>query len=170
MHRDGFRAEHACVVTHALPDDATAEAIRALEAIATRYRVELVPLAENERAATRHGAPLPDSVGPRPPSARPADLPPSIEPEQEDPPRLAPAYDMTLEEFEQATPISPRRLHRQHVGILVALAVAVLLIALIVFDHRTTPCHVQIVAIPGSTGNIERCAPAGQHGGIVFNP
>jgi len=61
VHRDGFRAEHACVVTLAYPDGVPAAAA-ALERLAARYRVEAVPLSELERAASRHGSPLPESI------------------------------------------------------------------------------------------------------------
>jgi hypothetical protein len=32
-----------------------------------------------------------------------------------------------------------------------------LLVALVVFDHRSTPCHVQITRIPGTVGTVEQC-------------
>jgi hypothetical protein len=64
VHADGFRAEHACVVTLAHRVDADAATLAVLERIARRHRVELVALDELEQAASRHGTPLPDSLGP----------------------------------------------------------------------------------------------------------
>jgi hypothetical protein len=61
VHADGFRAEHACVVALAYPDSHP-DAGRALDPIATRYRVEIVPLSDLERAASRHGSPLPEEL------------------------------------------------------------------------------------------------------------
>jgi hypothetical protein len=64
IHRAGFRAEKACVVTLAHHDDERSEVIAALERVARRYRVELVALSDLEVAASRHGTPLPDSLQP----------------------------------------------------------------------------------------------------------
>jgi hypothetical protein len=61
VHADGFRAEHACVVAISYPDRRP-EALIALEPIAARYRADVVPLSDLERTATRHGAPLPETV------------------------------------------------------------------------------------------------------------
>ena len=65
VHGDGFRAAHACVVVLAYPALTRADEVRKLERVAGRYRVELVPLARLEEAASRHGSPLPDSVRPQ---------------------------------------------------------------------------------------------------------
>jgi predicted secreted Zn-dependent protease len=62
VHDTGFRAEYACVVT--LSYHGTADALTVLRAIASRYRVDLVTLAELEQAASRHGSPLPDDLRP----------------------------------------------------------------------------------------------------------
>src|SRR5439155_1374472 len=62
VHDDGFRAEHACVVSLAYHAAARPEALAVLERIARRYRVDLVPLDELEEAASRHGTPLPDDL------------------------------------------------------------------------------------------------------------
>jgi hypothetical protein len=64
VHGDGFRAEHACVVTLGYPPDTSPEARATLSRVAARYRVELVPLARLEEAASRHGTPLPDNLRP----------------------------------------------------------------------------------------------------------
>ena len=64
VHDDGFRAEHACVVSLAYHAAARPEALAVLERIARRYRVDLVPLDELEEAASRHGTPLPDDLRP----------------------------------------------------------------------------------------------------------
>lgn len=63
VHGPGFRAEHACVVTLAYPAGTGVEAMRTLERVAARYGVELVALDDLDRAASRHGSPLPDSLG-----------------------------------------------------------------------------------------------------------
>jgi hypothetical protein len=64
VHAAGFRAEHACIVTLAHHADARPAALLALERIARRYRVELVPLDDLEEAASQHGTPIPDDVRP----------------------------------------------------------------------------------------------------------
>ena len=73
VHQDGFRAEHACVVTLAHPIGASPETIAELQRIARRYRVECVPLDLLEQAASRHGTPLPDSLQPPPDSPEPGE-------------------------------------------------------------------------------------------------
>ena len=64
VHATGFRAEHACVVTIAHHPEVTQDARTTLERIANHYRVELVPIEDLEPAASLHGTPLPDTVGP----------------------------------------------------------------------------------------------------------
>lgn len=71
VHGEGFRAEHACVVTLAYAADAGSGALRTLERIARRYRVDLVSLDDLESAASSHGEPLPEDFGP-PPAPAPA--------------------------------------------------------------------------------------------------
>jgi len=71
VHDGGFRAEHACVVTLAYRGQTPADAMAALERIAARYRVELVPVGELEQAASRHGTPLPATLRPRPAESEP---------------------------------------------------------------------------------------------------
>jgi hypothetical protein len=65
VHATGFRAENACVVSLAYPPGIGVDAMRKLERVAERYRVELVPLDRLEEAASRHGSPLPDSLQPQ---------------------------------------------------------------------------------------------------------
>lgn len=64
VHNDGFRAEHACVVTLGYHEETSAQARAVLERIAARYRAELVPVGELVHAAQRHGSPLPDALRP----------------------------------------------------------------------------------------------------------
>ncbi len=66
VHPTGFRAEYACVVSLAYHPGADPEKRAALERIAHRYRADLVPVAELERAASRHGTPLPDTLPAQP--------------------------------------------------------------------------------------------------------
>ena len=97
VHRDGFRAEHACVVTLAYHPGTHPDALTTLEQIAARYRVELVPLAELEQAASRHGTPIPDSLRPPTGLPTPADLPQThVE--------IQRAPDATVEEVGSAPP------------------------------------------------------------------
>ena len=59
VHDDGFRAQYACVVAIAQPDDVTPAELAELAAIARRYRAELVPLDQFEPspAALAHRCP-----------------------------------------------------------------------------------------------------------------
>jgi hypothetical protein len=98
VHVDGFRAEHACVVTLAHHPDTHTDELTALERIAAHYRVELVPLSELEEAASKHGTPLPDTL--RPPIERPMpaeDPPPETE--------VAHAPDATSDEVRAPNPV-----------------------------------------------------------------
>jgi len=70
VHDDGFRAQYACVVAIAQPDDVTPAELAELAAIARRYRAELVPLDQLEAVAGRFGSPLPEDLRP-PPEAAP---------------------------------------------------------------------------------------------------
>jgi hypothetical protein len=97
VHKDGFRAEHACVVTLAYHPDTRADALEALSRIATRYRADLVPLDDLEQAASRHGTPLPDTLSPA--------ASPSTSEEESDPHiEIQPAPDATIEEVGNAPP------------------------------------------------------------------
>jgi hypothetical protein len=68
VHREGFRAEKACIVAlgyrHTRPEVAAV-----IERVAARYRAEAVPIDELEIAASRYGTPLPDSL--QPPTPKP---------------------------------------------------------------------------------------------------
>ncbi len=97
VHNDGFRAEHACVVTVAYHSQTEPHAIDALRRIAARYRADLVALDELEEAASRHGSPLPDTVGPPAPS-------PTLETEADPYIEIQPAPDASIEEVGNAPP------------------------------------------------------------------
>jgi hypothetical protein len=62
VHAAGFRAEYACIVALGYQQSAMRDTIAALARIASRYRVQLVPLTELEQVASRHGTPLPDTL------------------------------------------------------------------------------------------------------------
>lgn len=64
VHAAGIRAECACIVALGYHCDTPPDVIPELERIAVRYRVELVPLAELEQAASCHGTPLPINLHP----------------------------------------------------------------------------------------------------------
>lgn len=165
VHHDGFRAEHACVVALAYPPDTESAAFATLRRVADAYRVELVPLAELEEAARHRGAPLPANVGPEEHVASELSRPPGRQPDR-DPSssNVVPAPDITLEEFERKE--RAQRLRRSRTPIIVGVLVILAAIAaLLVFDPRTRPCHLQVISIVGSR-TIERCAPHGQHGGF----
>jgi hypothetical protein len=156
VHDDGFRAEHACVVTLAYPEGADPDALELLEGIACRYRVELVQLGVLEQVASRHGTRLPDTL--RPPTARQVEL-------IEDPQRVTnllplaawkQAPDLTVDDFEGLN--DQPRLKRSQVGLMIALVLMLLIVAVIVFAHRSTPCHLQITRIPGTAADTEQCA------------
>lgn len=95
VHADGFRAEHACVVTLTHHPDAPTDELVRLKQIAARYRVDVVPLPELEEAASQHGTPLPDTLVP--PIER--DMP------TEDPPPIPHAPDATSEQVVAAQPL-----------------------------------------------------------------
>lgn len=97
VHKDGFRAEHACVVTLGYHTETMADALDVLVHIAARYGVDLVPLSDLEKAASRHGTPLPATLRP------PRHLPP---PEAESTPHIEVqrAPDATIDEVDSAAP------------------------------------------------------------------
>lgn len=84
VHDAGFRAQYACIVTLAHPDDAASDVLTELQAIASRYGIELAPLSALESVASLYGAPLPDDLRPPAPTEEPAIHRPP------DPPRPAP--------------------------------------------------------------------------------
>ncbi len=82
------------------------------------------------------------------------------------------ATDMTVDEWERqedaASQKRRRRPGKRH-GVLLFLAVvAIVLAVLLVFDHRTQPCRVQDVIVGPQSASYERCAPAGEHGGVFY--
>jgi hypothetical protein len=91
VHRDGFRAEHACVVTLAFRPGTNAETMAKLEQIARLYRVDLVPLDELEQSASRHGTPIPDTFAPREAGTAYTETQPNAEPSDTSEARREPA-------------------------------------------------------------------------------
>ena len=67
VHRDGFRAEFACIVTLAWHPDISTAGLNVLDHLARDYRAELVEMDRLEEAARRHGSPLADTFGPQAP-------------------------------------------------------------------------------------------------------
>jgi hypothetical protein len=63
-HRDGLRAEHARIEALSHPPRNDPERRTAVEAIAARLGVALVPWADLREEAARHGAPLPPELLP----------------------------------------------------------------------------------------------------------
>jgi hypothetical protein len=98
VHDDGFRAQHACVVALAFHPSTQPEALAALERIAGRYRVDLVPLGDLGPAASRHGSPLPDELRPQPPATHEV-----ANQEPGEPVRRAP--DATVDDIGSPTPV-----------------------------------------------------------------
>lgn len=80
VHATGFRAEYACIVVLGYHPRTPPDAVVTLERIAARYRVELVPLEYLVQAASRHGAPLPETLRPVSPPTN-ADEPDNFETE-----------------------------------------------------------------------------------------
>ncbi len=145
------------MVTLAYPDGTGRDALKVLEGLAHRYRAELVPLAAIEEAASRHGSPLPE-VAPRRDEAPEGDADSlaggafTVTPQ-------APAPDMTSDDFSRSD--ARRGVKRSHVGLLIAVVLIALITAVIVLDHRSTPCNLQIIRVPGSGGHIEQCVSDG---------
>lgn len=144
VHRAGLRAEHACVVTLALPTDPTDEARAALPRIARHYGVELVPLEELERVASRHGTPLPDSLRPplRVALLTAAERPPAnpLSPD----PRPAPPHKTTPPPRKPRGPAWRRRPRVRHVGLILLLAFAAAFILVLVTAHPSGKCKWQL--------------------------
>lgn len=68
VHREGFRAEKACIVALAYRAERP-EVAAVVARVAARYRAEVVLLDDLEIAASRYGTPLPDSM--QPPAPKP---------------------------------------------------------------------------------------------------
>jgi hypothetical protein len=159
VHGTGVRAEHACVVALAVPDAAEPGVVEVIERAARRYGVDAVRLADLEASALEHGDPLPDelhraAVEPSSPAA----AGPSLGPQRKL--DLLAAPDATVDEVGGDPPGRPRRrLARRHVGLALLALLAALIVGLIVFAHRSTPCKLQILNVEAG-GTIERCLPA----------
>src|SRR4051812_33055750 len=70
VHREGFRAEHACVVALAYREQDGREVRAVVERLAARYRVPLVRFDDLEAEASLSGSPLPESL--LPPASAPS--------------------------------------------------------------------------------------------------
>lgn len=64
VHKDGFRASHACIVALATQPEMPHQVRDLFALVAARYGVPLVAANELEIEASRHGTPLPDDVAP----------------------------------------------------------------------------------------------------------
>jgi hypothetical protein len=131
VHEDGFRAEHACVVALGYPNSGTADARGQLEQIASRFRVELVPLIDLEVTAREHGSPLPDTLRPPNDPSPNAGANGHVAREMTKTP-VPPAPDLTIDELDVSRRPSVRR---QHIALIVALALVVLIAAAILFGR-----------------------------------
>jgi hypothetical protein len=163
VHDSGFRAEHACVVTLAYPEQTTPDALTLLEQVADHYRVDLVPLADLEQAASQHGTPFPDWVTPSSDAiATPLDeIGADRDPFDPAPDAPPPAPDATVEEVGGRRVKDGRRRIR-HLGLISVCVMLVLIAVLLIADHRSTPCHVRISGT-GGPGTIERCYSVNHH-------
>lgn len=162
VHDNGFRAEHACVVTLGYPPGATLDAVAELERLAARYRVDLVALGELEQAASRHGSPLPDLL--RPPPAE-APLRPGVD-EAAGPPIAAEfvsAPDVSEDEVDRSVPAGRRRVRKRHYGLGLVVVLLALIVTFSIVDHRSTPCKLQITRISGTAGTLEQCVAVSHH-------
>jgi hypothetical protein len=64
VHKDGFRASHACILALATQPEMPRQARDLAALVADRYGVPLVAADELEVEASRHGTPLPDDIAP----------------------------------------------------------------------------------------------------------
>ena len=153
VHATGVRAEHACVVALARPENASAQVGARLHRAAKRYRVDLVSFAELESAALEHGQPLPDTLHQAADDAH--EIVPDSTGLSESP--VARAPDATVSEVQAtAPPVRSQRVRRSHVALFLLALLVALVTVLVVFDHRSTPCKFQVIAVGGG-GTIERC-------------
>lgn len=95
VHETGFRAQYACVVTVACPDEVGELGKARLQRIADRYGAELVALVDLQDAAGRHGSPLPDDLRPPPAASIDDEAPPG---EPVDTPPVDPSPDLSPEQ------------------------------------------------------------------------
>lgn len=162
VHRGGVRAEHACVVALAYPENGDQDTVSRLRATAARYGVALVAFSELEQTAAEHGAPLPDSIHDRAENQVPQ--PPADEPAADRSWTTISSPDASIAEVDRAQRSArrPDLLRPRHLGVLLAVILAALIAAVIVFDHRSTPCRLQIIDV-GAGGSIERCLSTTSH-------
>jgi hypothetical protein len=136
------------VLALAVPDDADHAAVERIQRAAARYGVQVVALGDLRAAACEHGRPLPAALHA---AAAQSQSPSAGEPEPERTVRWAPAPNATEDEVDQTSASERQRRPRpRHIF----LTIIALLIAI---DHRTTPCHLQIINASGTGGTIERC-------------
>jgi hypothetical protein len=72
-----------------------------------------------------------------------------------EPSRPARAPDLTVDEFGRRD--RRPRLRRPHQALIIALIVIAMIAAILVFAHRSSPCHVQITRINGTAADTEQC-------------
>jgi hypothetical protein len=155
VHGVGVRAEHACVLALAVPDDADHAAVERIQRAAARYGVQVVALGDLRAAACEHGRPLPAALHA---AAAQSQSPSAGEPEPERTVRWAPAPNATEDEVDQTSASERQRRPRpRHIFLTIIALLVALIILLIAIDHRTTPCHLQIINASGTGGTIERC-------------
>jgi hypothetical protein len=65
------------------------------------------------------------------------------------------APDLTVDDFERAQ-ARPRRPRVRRFGLVFIAVLIALIVVLLVFDHRQTPCHLEIIGL-GKGANIEQC-------------
>jgi hypothetical protein len=148
VHATGLRAEHACVVALGRPDDAPPATLERIG----RYRVEVVSYQDLPRAALKHGSPLPDAIHDAVDDLDATASTPVIGPVTH------PAPDATVDEVRAVDePSRGLQVRRAHLAVLIAAVLAALILLLIVFDHRSTPCKLQITYVAAG-GTIEQCA------------
>lgn len=156
VHGDGFRAEHACIVTLAHHDDVEPGALATLRTIARRYRVDLVRLADLEEAARQHGSPLPDEVRPSPAATE------TVDGDRRDPPARRgdvprPGPDATPDDVPATAPGRRTRLPLLVMGA-VALAVVLAIVLLKVTGHPPRNCTWRQTAL-GKGAYAAECVP-----------
>jgi hypothetical protein len=156
VHATGVRAEHACVLALALAPDCDATAAQRVRLAAQRYGVPAVALADLQEAASEHGRPLPDTLHQ---AADRPDEPTGGPPASDVDPNWQPAPNATEDHVDNIAAARPRQvaLRRGHLALALAALLTGLIILLIVLDHRSSPCKLQIINIAGGA-TIEQCA------------
>lgn len=152
-------------MTLAYPQQAPPDARAQLARIATRYRVDLVPLSNLEQAASRHGSPHPNTL--RPPLAEEAngsgadDTKGVLANVASAPPASTP--DASEDEVDR-NPLARRRrsVRKRHYGLAFLVVLLALIVIVIILDHRSTPCKLQVSG-SGGGGTLEQCISASHH-------